>query len=93
MYIVRETFTAKPGKASALAALFKTVMADVPGHVRVMTDAIGPFNTVVIDTEVEDLAAFEAMMRDYAARTDIRDKMQGYTDMYQAGRREVFRVV
>jgi hypothetical protein len=93
MYIVRETFTAKPGKASALAAMFKNVMAGVPGHVRVMTDAIGTFNTVVIDTEVEDLGTFEALMRDYASRADIREKMQGYTDMYQTGRREVFRVV
>jgi hypothetical protein len=93
MYIVRETFTAKPGKSSALAALFKKFMAEIPGHVRVMTDAVGPFNTVVIDTEVEDLAAFEALMRDYAARPDIREKLQGYTEMYQTGRREIFRVV
>jgi hypothetical protein len=93
MYIVRETFTAKPGKASALAATFKQLLAQLPGvSGRVMTDFIADFNTVIMDTEVEDLAAFEKMMRDYASRADIREMMKGYTDMYVTGKREVFRV-
>lgn len=94
MYVVREIFTAKPGKASALAALFKDVMAGVPEWPsRILTDAIADFNTVVMETEVEDLAAFERMMRDYASRSDVRERLKGYTDMYVTGRREVYRVV
>ena len=30
MFVVRETFTAKPGKASQLAQLFKQVMSEMP---------------------------------------------------------------
>jgi hypothetical protein len=94
MYIVRETFTAKPGKASALARLLKQVMAEMADlKVRVATDYIGPFNTVIVDVETEDLATFDRVMEEYATRTDIHEKMKGYTDMYVTGKREVFRIV
>ena len=51
------------------------------------------FHTVVMETEVEELGAFEKMMADYASRQDVREKMKGYADMYTAGKREVYRVV
>lgn len=93
MYIVRETFTAKPGQASALARLLKQAMADLSITTRVLTDYITDFNTVVVEVEVSDLAAFDRIMADYASRQDVRDKMKGYADMYLTGRREVYRVV
>jgi hypothetical protein len=94
MFIVRETFIAKPGKASALAKLFKEVMAEITQmKPRVSTDYIGQFNSVVLETECEDLAQFEKSLSDYMSRQDLRDKMKGYTDMYQEGKREVFKVV
>lgn len=94
MYVIRETFTAKPGQASALARLFKDVMAEFPQFkTRVLTDYIGTFNTVVMETEVNDLAAFDHMMAEYAAREDVRIRMRAYVDMYITGGREVYRVV
>ena len=94
MYIVRETFTARPGKASALAKLFKQTMSQMTTlRTRVLTDYIAEFNTVVIEVETDDLAAFDRTMADYATRTDIHDMMKGYTDMYVTGKREVYRVV
>ena len=94
MFVVRETFTAKPGKASALAAMFKEVLPQITGaKVRVLTDFIGPFNTVVLETEATDLTQFEKTMQEYMSRQDIRDKMKGYADLYQSGRREVYKVI
>lgn len=94
MFVVRETFTAKPGKASQLAKLFKEVMSEMPRmKPRVSTDFIGQFNTVVLESECEDLNEFEKTMQEYMSRQDLRDKMKGYTDLYQEGRREVFKVV
>ena len=94
MFVVRETFTAKPGKASQLAQLFKQVMSEMPRmKPRVSTDFIGQFNTVVLETEAEDLNEFEKTMQEYMSRQDLRDKMKGYTELYQEGRREVFKVV
>ena len=95
MFVVRETFTAKPGKASALAALFKEALPQMMNGVklRVLTDYIGPFNTVVLETEATDLGQFEKAMQEYMSRQDMRDKMKGYTDLYQEGRREVYKIV
>lgn len=93
MFIIRETFTAKPGEAGKLAQRFKALMAGFPLRTRVMTDYIGGFNTVVMDTEVENLADFEKTFAEYATRADIREQMKGYTDQYLTGKREVFRVV
>ena len=94
MFVVRETFTAKPGKASQLAKLFKQVMSEMPRmKPRVSTDFIGQFNTVVLESECEDLNEFEKTMQEYMSRQDLRDKMKGYTDLYQEGRREVFKIV
>jgi len=93
MYIVRDTFTAKPGHASTLARLLKQVMAETTYKTRILTDYVASLNTVVMETELEDLAAFDRMMAEYATRQDLRDKLRGYTDMYVGGRREVYRVV
>jgi len=94
MYVIRETFTAKPGMASKLAAKFKDVMAgEKDAKVRVLTDAIGTFNTVVIETEVKELAEYEKRMKEYTDRKDIGERMKGYTDMYQSGKREVYKVI
>ena len=94
MYVIRETFTAKPGQASALARMFKQMMAEMTKYkVRILTDYIASFNTVIMEVEVDDLGAFEKMMAEYTSRQDVRDKMKGYTDMYVTGRREVYRVI
>jgi hypothetical protein len=58
-----------------------------------MTDYIAGFNTVVLETEVQNLGDFEKELESYMSRQDLRDKMKGYTDMYQEGRREVYKLV
>jgi hypothetical protein len=64
MLLVREVFYAKPGQAGKLARLMREVMsAAYPnGNIRIMTDYISEFNKVVMETELADLAAFEARM-------------------------------
>lgn len=92
MLIVRETFVAKPGMASKLAKMFKD--SSLPRmKLRVMTDLVGEFNTVVMETEVADLAAFEKEWKEYMEDAAFREKIKGYTDLYVTGRREVYRVV
>lgn len=94
MLIVRETFTAKPGQASKLAALLKDAATSMaPGHVRVMTDLVGTFNTVVLETEVASLDEFELHIRAYGSNHDVRERMRGYTDLWISGVREVFSVL
>lgn len=94
MIVVRNVFVAKPGQASKLAAQVKKAAASValPNH-RVLTDVTGAFNRVVLEYEVENMAAFEKNLGDTMANEVFREEMAGYTDLYQDGTREMFRVV
>jgi hypothetical protein len=96
MLIVRNCFVAKPGQASKLAAHVKAAVAVAAfassSKHRVLTDLTGEFNRVILEYEVENLAQFEAQMKDYQSNTAFREKMQGYTDLYVSGTREILQV-
>lgn len=91
MLIIREVFTAKPGQASKLAKLFKRAMAGLP-KVRIMTDAVGNYNTVVVELEAKSLAEFESGMSEPQMDPETKEEMSRYTEMYLTGRREIFRL-
>jgi len=91
MLIVRNCFTAKPGQGSKLAAMMKEAAARLPNS-RVLTDVTGGFNTVVMEFEVENLAEYESRVQQYATDPELRSKMQGYTDLWLTGTREIFKV-
>jgi hypothetical protein len=90
MIIVRNIFIAKPGNASKLAAQFKAAakVADMPRH-RVLTDLTGDLNRVILEYEVESMAAFEAQLKDYATNEAMHAAMKGYTDLYMTAYREL----
>jgi len=91
MIIVRNTFNAKPGQAGKLAAQIKEMgTAGNLRNVRVMTDLVGDFNTVVMEHEVESVAEFEAMMHKYGSDPQMREKAKGYTELWLTGKRELF---
>jgi hypothetical protein len=99
MLIIREVFTAKPGQASKLAKLFKKAMG-TEANVRVMTDFVGNYNTVVTEYEVNSLAEFEQQMQEYKSgkpdpkiSPDVAEELSKYTEMYISGRREIFQIV
>ncbi len=92
MMIVRNSFVAKPGQASKLAALLKDVSSLLP-NARVLTDVTGDFNRVIMEYEAATVADFEARMQQYATDPQVRSKMQGYTDMWITGSREILKVV
>ncbi len=95
MIVVHDIFVCKPGSASKLAKLFKEVMADNKEMVSIMTDMTGQYNRVVMVSQFKDLTAYEEMMRSYMNPTEEDKKkfakMQGYTEMYQTGSREIYR--
>jgi hypothetical protein len=93
MLVIRETFVARPGMASKLARQLYDAVSGGPDRVRVLTDLMAQFNTVVIETEVDDLATFQKRMEEYRNNREIGDKMRGYTELYMEGRREVYQVV
>jgi hypothetical protein len=94
MIIVRNSFIARPGQASKLAAQLKEMAAagELPNH-RVLTDMTGEFNRVVMEYEVESVAQFEETFKKYSSDPVIREKAKGYTDLWTTGSRELLRVV
>lgn len=96
MIIVHDTFICKPGNASKLAKLFKEVMADNAELVNIMTDMTGEFNKVVMVTKYDGLTAYEESfqkyMQDSKEMKKMKDKMQGYHEMYLSGSREIYKV-
>jgi hypothetical protein len=99
MLIVREVTTAKPGQAGKLAQMFRRAFTNETLKWRVLTDLVGPYNTVIVEFEMENLAQFEQSMNDMRAgkgpKLDpgVEEEMKNYHDMYLTGRREIWRVV
>lgn len=90
---------AKPGQASKLAKLFKNNFAmnkEMANRSRVLTDVVGPYNTVIMEVETDSLAEWEKYMNDHkAGKTTMKTDPEAshYTDMFFEGRREIFRVM
>jgi hypothetical protein len=93
MIVVRDVFTAKPGMATKLAKMMKEATNGFDGgKVRVLTDLVGGYNTVVMETEFPNLEGFEKRTKEYMEKPDMRQKMAGYTDLWLTGHREILRV-
>jgi hypothetical protein len=98
MLLIRDVFRCKPGKSRELAEKFKKAapvfekMDGFKGQ-RVLLDYIADYWTVVLEAEVESLGEFEKHMQTYASRPEVRAAMDGYMDLVEEGRREIYRVV
>jgi hypothetical protein len=95
MYLIRDVFNAKPGRAKDLVAKFKQVMPHMkaPGvrSQRVMTDTVAGYWTVVAETEVEDFQAHFDAGR-HQPPPEAEEAMKGYMDLVCGGHREIFRI-
>ncbi len=98
MYVIRDIFRCKPGKAKLLveklrATLPSTEKEDGFRNCRLMVDAVATYWTVVWEAEVESLEQFEHHMANYGSRPEVQQAMAGYLDLVEGGHREIFRVV
>ena len=101
MLLIREVMHCKPGKARPLVEKFlamgKLMEREGMGKMRVMTDiAADRYWTVVSEFEVANLDAFEKMMSappgSEKAAKEFEAIMQGYHDLVEQGRREIFKI-
>jgi len=97
MYVVRDIFRCKPGKAKELVAKFKTSIKSMEqldgfSNVRLMVDAVADYWTVVLESDVATLEQFEQHLREWGARPEVREAMEGYMELLEGGRREIFRI-
>jgi len=95
MYMIQETFQAKPGKAKELVKKFKAAAPHLETagqgvNFRIMTDVASNYWTVIVQHEVEDIGTFVTNLRAATAGPEVQEIMKGYLDLVEGGKREIF---
>ena len=99
MILVRDVFRLQFGKAREALTAFKGVgqVAQESGYgrdsFRVMTDLVGPYYTLVLETTYASLAAYEQMGVKSMNNDDWRAAYQKFTPYVESGYREIFTIV
>ena len=94
MYLIRDVFHTKPGKAKELVKKFKQAAPffekqGMPAF-KVMTDIATTYWTVVLESEVEDLSVFAKEVRGGTPDPEAGKIMEGYMDLIEGGFREIY---
>jgi quinol monooxygenase YgiN len=97
MIVIRNTFHCKPGKAKELVTKLKASgkamkSAKLIAGFRVMTDTAATFWTVVLETEHASLEAWESAFPQYGSHAKIQAAMEGYMELVESGRREIWKL-
>jgi hypothetical protein len=95
MYMVRDIFQCKPGKAKELVNKFKQTIPFMAEqnfkNVRIMTDIVSNYWTVVLEGEVESLSDFENH-KGFTSQQKVKEIMSGYMELVEGGKREIFQI-
>lgn len=99
MILVRNVFRLKFGHAREAVAAWKE-MAGLARRLefggrdfRLLTDAVGPFYTLVFELTFEDLAAYERESKQLMANAEWGEMYRKITPHLESGSREIFNVV
>jgi len=96
MFVVRNVFHCKPGKAKDLVAKFKAATPQFAAmglhNTRILTDTAADFWTVVVESESDNLHDYMHAVETRMGNAAMREAMAGYMDLVQGGRREIFHI-
>ena len=99
MILVRDVFRVQFGKMCEALAAFRAVgkVAQSGGYgnesLRVLTDLVGPFYTLVLETTYPNLTAYEQMGVKSMGNEEWRAAYQKFTPFVESGHREIFTIV
>jgi hypothetical protein len=99
MLVARQVFQAKYGRGDELVSLFQefnTRMQEAgesTPRFRILTDASGPFFTVVTEIEIENFAAWEGGFRESMERPWMGEWFARMMPLVESGRREFYNIV
>jgi hypothetical protein len=99
MILVRDVFRLKFGQAREALAAFKAAgdaMAHAgvgPPSYRLLTDLVGPYYTLVLESTYPSLAEFEDVGQRAMGNQEWRKAYQGFTPHVESGYREIFTIV
>ena len=98
MILVRSEFQCKPGRVQEMIDNFKVMSAmmeqqSVIKRTRLMTDLSGNFDTVVVESEVESIDDYFALMQAAFADPDLQTEQAGsMNSIYQTGQRNIYKI-
>jgi hypothetical protein len=99
MLVVRQVFQAKYGRGDELVALFRELnmrmrdAGELMPQFRILTDATGPFFTVVTEAEVESFAAWEEGFREAMDQPWMGEWFSRMVPLVESGSREFYTIV
>ena len=103
MVVARQVFQAKYGRGDELVALFKeardrmrasgTATGAEDRSWRLLTDASGPFFTVVTEFQVENFAAWERWFQETMAQPEMGEWFGRMVELVESGSREFYNIV
>ncbi|MDF1503390.1 hypothetical protein [Roseisolibacter sp. H3M3-2] len=98
MILVRDVFRLRFGAAREAVALWQEGIEFVRAgrHVRdarLLTDLVGPFYTLVLETTYDDLESSACEMREVMGDAAWRGWYQRFVPLVESGHREMFTVV
>jgi hypothetical protein len=96
MFLIRDIFIAKPGKVKNLVEIFKATspyfLSKGAKNIRVLTDTVSSFWTVVWEFEVDEIGDYFEMSKNVNEDPEVYGELEGYKDYVQEGRREIFEI-
>jgi hypothetical protein len=98
MVVVRDVYEAKYGRGAELVTLLKdinSVTAPLAGREyrqRILSDASGPFFTIVQEMEVASIGEWERLSREMFASKEFQKWFPRWLELVQSGRREFYNV-
>ena len=98
MILVRSEFQCKPGRVHEMIDNFKAMSAlmekqSVIKSTRLMTDLSGHFDTVVVESEVESIDDYFALMQAAFADPDMQtDQADPMNSIYRTGQRNFYKI-
>ena len=95
MILVRSIFQCEPGRVQEFVERFKAMgermdTQDVLKRSRILTDLTGRFDTVVVESEIESMDAYFAMLEASFADQEVWDEPAALA--YRAGSREFYTI-
>jgi hypothetical protein len=96
MILVRDVFQLKFGKAKEAKALWKEgarIAKKFGGPGQAMTDAVGPFYTLVFESTYRDLSAYEKALKKVLGAKEWSQWYQKFTSLVESGYREIYTIL
>ena len=97
MLLVRDVFRLKFGKAREALSMWKDMgerakSAGMQGDIRILSDLVGPYYTLVMEQTTQDLGTWERDLKKGLGDPAMHELYQKFVPLVESGYREIFTI-